>query len=76
MKPSGAGLWFVGRFLNLFIYFWLHCVFVAACTLSLVAVNRGTTLRCGVQASHCDGFFCCRAQALGAQASVAVARGL
>ena len=25
--------------LNLFIYYWLHWVFVAACRLSLVAVN-------------------------------------
>ena len=25
----------------------------------------GATLRCGVQPSHCGGFFCCRAQALG-----------
>ena len=33
-------------------------------------------LRCGARASHCGGFSCCRAQALGARASVAVARGL
>ena len=33
-------------------------------------------LRCGVRASHCGGFSCCRALALGAQASVVVARGL
>ena len=46
----------------LFIYFWLHWVFVAAHGLSLVA---GATLRCGVQASHCSGFSCCRAWALG-----------
>ena len=36
----------------------------------------GATLRCGAQASHCGGFSCCRAQALGALASVVVARGL
>ena len=28
-------------FINLFIYFWLRWVFVAACGLSLVAVSRG-----------------------------------
>ena len=29
----------------LFIYFWLHCVFIAACRLSLV-VTSWSTLRC------------------------------
>ena len=43
--------------------------------LSLVAAS-GATLRCGARASHCGGFSCCRAQALGARASVVVARGL
>ena len=43
--------------------------------LSLVAV-RGATLCCGVWASHCCGFSCCGARALGMQASVVVARGL
>ena len=45
------------------------------CGLSLVAVS-GATLRCGARASHCRGFSCCGARALGAQASVVVARGL
>ena len=36
----------------------------------------GATLRCGARASHCSGFSCCGAQALGPWASVAVARGL
>ena len=31
---------------------------------------------CGAWASHCGGFSCCRAWALGARASVVVARGL
>ena len=31
----------------LFIYFWPHCVFIAACGLSLVAVSGGySSLRC------------------------------
>ena len=60
----------------LFIYlFRLHWVFVAACGLSLVAVSRAT-LRYGAQTSHCGGFSCCRAEALGARASVVVARQL
>ena len=36
----------------------------------------GATLSCGVQASHCRGFSCCRAQALGVWVSVVVACGL
>ena len=34
------------------------------------------TLCCGVQASHCGGFSCWGAQALGMQASVVAASGL
>ena len=36
----------------------------------------GATLCCGAQASHCGGFSCCRAWALGTWVSVVVARGL
>ena len=57
------------------MYVWLCWVFVAARGLSLVAAS-GATLRCGAWASHCGGFSCCGAQAVGAQASVVVARGL
>ena len=59
----------------LFIYFWLHQVFVAVRGLSLVVV-AGATLHCGAWASHCGGFSCCGAGALGAWASVLVACGL
>ena len=63
-------------FFKIYLFiFWLRWVFVAAHGLSLV-VARGATLRYGVQASHCGGFSCCRARALGARASVVVARGL
>ena len=62
-------------FILFFIYFWLCWVFVAARGLSLVAA-RGATLRCGERASHCSGFSCCRARALGVWASVVAARGL
>ena len=57
------------------IYFWLRWVFVAAHGLSLVG-RAGATLYCSARASHCGGFSCCGAQALGAWASVVVARGL
>ena len=59
----------------LFIYSWLHWVSVAVHGLSLV-VASGATLRCSAQAPHCGGFSCCGARALGAWASVVVARGL
>ena len=47
-----------------FIYFWLRRVFVAVCRPSLIA-RAGATLRFGVWASHCGGFSCCGAWALG-----------
>ena len=64
--------------INLFIYlfifgcFWF---FVAVCGF-LKLRRAGATLRCSVWASHCSGFCCCGARALGARASVVVARGL
>ena len=36
----------------------------------------GATLCCGARASHCGGFSCCGAWALGVRASVVVAREL
>ena len=61
-------------FILLFIYFWRHWVFIAACGLSLAAV-RGATPHCSARASHCSGFSCCGARALGVRTSVVVARG-
>ena len=49
----------------------LHC-----CADFLQLQRAGATLRCGVRASHCGGFSCCRARALGTRASVVVAHGL
>ena len=63
------------NFFLIFIYFWLHWVFITACGLSLVVVS-GATLCCSVWSSHCGGFSCCGARALGMWASVVVARGL
>ena len=65
----------INLFIYLFIYFWL-------CSVSLLHAGflqlwrTRATLRHGVQASHCGGFSCCRAQALLARASVVVARRL
>ena len=49
----------------------LHC-----CTRAFSSCSEGATLRCGVRASHCSGFSCGRAWALGAQASVVVTHRL
>ena len=58
-----------------FIYLWLHWVSIALCRFSLVAAS-GNDSSYGARASHRGGFSCCGAQALGAQASVVVARGV
>ena len=60
----------------IYLFFWLHWVFVAVHGLSPVAVSGGHSLL------RCAGFslplasLCCGAQALGSRASVVVARGL
>ena len=59
---------------NFFLYFCLCWVFIAEHGLSLVAVSRGhSSLWC--TGFSLDGFFCWRAQALGAQALVVVMHG-
>ena len=63
-----------------FIYFIVYFIFgrvgssLLRAGFSLVG-ERGATL-CGARASHCGGFSCCRARALGARASVVVAHRL
>ena len=59
----------------LFIYFWSHWVFLAVRGLSLVVESRGYISSCSVQASHRSDFFHCKAQALGAWASVVAESG-
>ena len=44
----------------LFIYLWLQWVFVAAQAFSRWG-EHGLLSTCGVRASYCGGFFCCRA---------------
>ena len=68
-------------FLN-FIYLFIYvCIFgyIGSPLMRVVFLQlgrAGATLRCGARASHCGGFSCCRARALGAQASVVMTRGL
>ena len=66
---SDQVLFFFSNLSILFIYFWLHWVFVAARGLSLVAASGHYSLL------QCTGFSCCGARALGTRALV-VARGL
>ena len=73
-SPGWVGYLTVGFFQSYF-YFWLPWVFIALSGLSLVVMSRSHSF-CSVQASHCNGFSCCGAQALGSWASVAAARGL
>ena len=56
------------NFIDLFFVgdFWLLWIFVALSGLPLVEV-RGAPLHCGVRASHCSGFSCCRARAVGCE---------
>ena len=61
--------------LNCCLFISLCWAFVAAQGLSLV-VASGSTLPCGAHASHCSGFSCCGAQALGTRTSVAAVLGL
>ena len=58
-------------------FFFFGCVGSLLLHMGFFLLRRaGATLRCGARASHCGGFSCCGAQALGAWASVVVARGL
>ena len=61
-------------FYLLFIYFILF-IYLFLALLGLCCCTRAFS-SCGAWASHCGGFSCCGAQALGAWASVVAARGL
>ena len=59
-------------FFNKFIY--LGCIESLLLHADFLWLRwAGATLCCGAQASHCGGFSCCRAWALGTRTSVAVA---
>ena len=66
-----------------FFKFFKIYLFIFGCIVSsqlhagfLQLRRAGATLRCSAQASHCGGFSCCGAWALGVRASVVVAHGL
>ena len=60
-------------FLNFIYLFIFGCVGSSLLHAGFLQLLRaGATLRGGVWASHCGGFSCCGAQALGARASIVV----
>ena len=67
------GLFFL--FLFLFNLLFLAVLDLRCCARAFSSCGEGGLLCCGAQASHCGGFSCCGARALGARASVVVARG-
>ena len=68
---------FFGFFQLINLLFNFGCVGSSLLRVGFLYLRRaGATLRCGARASHCGGFSCCGARALGARASVVVAHGL
>ena len=64
---------FISKYLFIYLFIFGCVGSSLLCTGFLYLQRVGVTLRCGEQASHCGGFSCCGAQALGAWASVVVA---
>ena len=68
-------LFLIFNFIYYYFLFLAALDLVAARGLSLVAVSGGYSVA-ALRLSHCGGFSCCGAWALGAQASVVAARRL
>ena len=67
--------WFLFFIIILFIYFWLCWGFVAVWVSSSCG-EQGLLYSCSAWASHCGGFSCCWAWALGHRLPIVVACGL
>ena len=78
LRTTLSTFYFFIFFKNLFIYLFIFGCIVSSllCTGLLQLQQAGATLCCDAWASHCSGFSCCGAWALGAQPSVVVACGL
>ena len=62
---------------TLFLFTYILAVLVLPCFVQVFSnYGKWGYLGCGAQASYCDDFSCCRAQALGKQALGVVAHGL
>ena len=77
-SDSFTSFQFGNFFFNIFIYLFIFgCIgSLLLCVGFLWLQRAGATICCCVRASHCGGFSCCGARALGVRASVVVARGL
>ena len=76
-KKIAAEILLVFFFFNKFIYLFLAVLGLCRCMRALSSWQRvGATLHCGARASHCGGFSCCGAWALGVWASVVAAHRL
>ena len=65
------------KILFIYLFFIFGCIGSSLLRAGfLLDVASGASLRCIAWASHCSGFSCCRARALGTWASVVVAQGL
>ena len=74
---SNLGFFLISFYNYYFIYLFLSALGLHCCARAFLQLQRaGATLRRGAWASHCGGFSCCRARALGTQALVVVAHGL
>ena len=82
LGANAAGNFKLKPMLIIFKIFKLFLLFLAVLGLRCSArafsscIRVGATLRCGAWASHCCGYSCCGAPALGAWASVVLAHGL
>ena len=80
VQPSPLSISRTFSFFYKFIYFILFifgCVGSSLLRAGFLQLQRaGATLRCGVRTPHCGVSSCCEARALGAQASIVVARRL
>ena len=76
LRFSTSHFFFFNKFLFIYVFIF-GCVGSSLLRAGFLELRReGTTLCCSARASHCGGFSCCRARALGPQASVVVAHGL
>ena len=70
-------IFFFKKYLFILFILFLGALGLHCCMRAFLQLRRvGATLPCGARASHCSGFSCCGARALGAQAAVVAARVL
>ena len=62
--------------LLIYLFIYLAALGLRYCAWAFSSCDEWATLCYSARASHCGGFSCCGARALGAWASVVVARGL